>query len=112
MFLCVSLRLFLLSLHLPRRVPLINACLSVTVFLLPPPFPWFYSYALAAAPGGPQKSNGTARRHWGSAQGPLRGRLHTPVTLAQTPLPLHQWGVEGALGREDTVPSICLVLGP
>lgn len=42
----------------------INACLSVTFSSLP--FPGSIPMLWLAAPGGPQKSNGTARRHLGA----------------------------------------------
>lgn len=87
LFLCVSLRSSLLpSTLLYIAVPLFtNASLSVTVFL-PPPIPRFYSYSLPCCPWGSaavkRDSLGTPR---GTAQGPLPGHLHTPITLARAP---------------------------
>lgn len=80
---------FSFPLHLPRRVSLYKRLPLCHCLSPPPPLPWFYSYALACCPWGSaevQRDSPQAPR--GSAQGPLRGRLHTPVTLAQTPLSL------------------------
>lgn len=57
---------FSFPLHLPRRVSLYKRLPLCHCLSPPPPFPGSIPMLWLAAPGGPQKSNGTARRHLGA----------------------------------------------
>ena len=109
LFLCVSLRSSLLpSTLLYLAVPLYK-CLSLCHCLSPPSHsPVLFLFSALLPLGVCSSPTGQPGDTSGHCPGsPSRSPPHARHLGAGSVFPLQQWGVEGAPGWEDTVPSIC-----